>query len=297
MTCPAADRELRGVAGRYGDGRGAEQQQLRDGPGRRGRRSGHVQLVELDVHAAGRHGGAVRRARTGAGGPAPGTAAARRRRTPPRAARLCCARRRPRRTCRSSGAVADSNGAPGAGGIESAYVAFADVTALVRAGGAGPLRRSRTCRAGPASDRYAGWSLVVVYRDPALPLRNLTVFDGLATIEQNEPPLQIGVSGFKTPVSGPVRTSVGLVAYEGDRGSSGDRLALNGRDLTDAANPANNVFNSSVSFQGTNTITPADPAVRERARLRRRPDRRRRLPRQRRDERDASRRRRRSTST
>ena len=108
-------------------------------------------------------------------------------------------------------------------------------------------------------DRYAGWSLVVVYRDPALPLRNLTVFDGLAAIQQGDPPLSIGVSGFKTPISGPVRSSVGLVAYEGDRGSAGDRLALNGQFLTDAANPANNVFNSSVSFQGTNTITQRIP--------------------------------------
>ena len=129
---------------------------------------------------------------------------------------------------------------------------------------AGPCGRSGRYRvanvqSGTGRDRYAGWALVVVYRDLALPLRNLTVFDGLATIQQNQAPLQIGVSGFRTPVSGPVRTSVGLVAYEGDRGSSGDRLRLNGRDLTDAANPANNVFNSSVSFQGTNTITQRIP--------------------------------------
>jgi hypothetical protein len=57
-----------------------------------------------------------------------------------------------------------------------------------------------------------------------------------------------------------VRTSVGVVAYEGDRGSSGDRLALNGQLLSDAANPPTNVFNSSVSFQGTNTLTQRIPA-------------------------------------
>ena len=57
-----------------------------------------------------------------------------------------------------------------------------------------------------------------------------------------------------------MRTSVGLVAYEGDRGSSGDRLALNGQLLTDAANPATNLFNSSVSFEGTNTLSQRIPA-------------------------------------
>ena len=154
-----------------------------------------------------------------------------------------------------TGTVADSSTAVG---IESAYVAFADVTALVTAGGPGRYQVANV-QSGTGLDRYAGWSLVVVYRDLALPLRNLSVFDGLATIKQNELPLQIGVSGFRTPLSGPVRTSVGLVAYEGDRGSAGDRFRLNGRDLSDAANPPNNVFNSSVSFQGTNTINQRIP--------------------------------------
>ncbi|MGE5636773.1 MAG: hypothetical protein ACM3UV_07530 [Nocardioidaceae bacterium] len=143
--------------------------------------------------------------------------------------------------------------------IAGAYVAFADVTELVRSSGAGRYYVGNV-QSGTGLDRYAGWSLVVVYRDPALPLRNMTVFDGLQTIQQGDPPLTIGVSGFRTPLGGPVRTSVGLVAYEGDRGSAGDRLALNGRLLSDAANPATNLFNSSVSFEGTDTLAQRIPA-------------------------------------
>ncbi len=143
--------------------------------------------------------------------------------------------------------------------IAGAYVAAADVTDLVRAGGAGRYFVANV-QSGTGLDRYAGWALVVVYRDPAQPLRNLTVFDGLAAIQQGDAPLTIGVSGFKTPVSGLVRTSVGIVAYEGDRGSAGDRLALNGQLLADAANPATNLFNSSVSFEGTNTLSQRIPA-------------------------------------
>ena len=146
-----------------------------------------------------------------------------------------------------AGSVTDSTA------IDGAYVALADVTALVRAGGAGRYFVGNV-QAGTGLDRFAGWSLVVVYRDPAQPLRNLAVFDGLAVILQGAPPLTIPVSGFRTPLSGPVRTSVGVVAYEGDRGSAGDRLALNGRLLTDSANPATNLFNSSVSFEGTDTV-------------------------------------------
>jgi large repetitive protein len=152
-----------------------------------------------------------------------------------------------------TGTVADSTVVAGS------YVAFADVTALVRSGGAGRYFVGNV-QSGTGEDRYAGWSLVVVYRDPAQPLRNLTVFDGLQTIGQGDPPLSIGVSGFRTPLTGPVRTSVGLVAYEGDRGSAGDRLALNGQLLSDAANPANNLFNSSVSFEGTDTLAQRIPA-------------------------------------
>jgi uncharacterized repeat protein (TIGR01451 family) len=85
------------------------------------------------------------------------------------------------------------------------------------------------------------------------------VFDGLAAIQQGDPALSIGVSGFRTPFSGPVRTSVGVAAYEGDRGSAGDRLALNGRLLADAANPQNNLFNSSVSFEGTDSLSQRLP--------------------------------------
>lgn len=143
--------------------------------------------------------------------------------------------------------------------IGGAYVAFADVTALVRAAGAGRYGVANV-QSGTGADRFAGWALVVVYRDTALPLRSLTVFDGLAAIQQGDPALSIGVTGFKTPLAGPVRTSVGIVAYEGDRGSAGDRLALNGQLLSDAANPATNVFNSSVSFEGTNTIAQRLPA-------------------------------------
>jgi uncharacterized repeat protein (TIGR01451 family) len=152
-----------------------------------------------------------------------------------------------------SGTVSDSTV------IAGSYVSFADVTALVRAGGAGRYWVGNV-QSGTGADRYAGWSLVVVYRDPAQPLRNLTVFDGLQAIQQGDPPLTIGVSGFRTPLSGPVRTSVGLVAYEGDRGSAGDRLGLNGQLLSDAANPATNLFNSSVSFEGTNTLDQRIPA-------------------------------------
>jgi hypothetical protein len=104
------------------------------------------------------------------------------------------------------------------------YSGFADVTVAVQAGGSGDYTVADV-QAGTGSDQDAGWALVVVFRAPGLPARNLVVFDGFAAIN-NTPPSTIAftVSGFTTPLSGPVQTRVGVVAYEGDRDASGDRF-------------------------------------------------------------------------
>ena len=116
-------------------------------------------------------------------------------------------------------------------------------------------------RAGTGGDRYAGWSLVVAYRDTAQPARNLTVFDGLTTIVSNAPPTTIPVSGFTTPPAGPVRTTLGFVSYEGDLGLGGDTASLNTTTLGNAANQATNFFNSSISANGV-AVSTRNPSFR-----------------------------------
>jgi hypothetical protein len=138
--------------------------------------------------------------------------------------------------------------------VTGAYTGFVDVTAQVAAAGSGEYTVANV-QSGTGEDRYAGWSLVVAYSDPASPPRSIRVFSGLASIVASEAPLLIPVSGLETPPAGTVSAEAGLVAYEGDRGSAGDRLSLAGRNLTDAANPANNVFNSSIAVDGINTAT------------------------------------------
>ena len=131
--------------------------------------------------------------------------------------------------------------------VGSRYSGFADVTARVQAGGSGVYRVSGI-QAGQGSDRYAGWSLVVVIGNPALPPRNMVVFDGYATINSTAPSaVNTVVTGFRTPPAGAVATRVGAIAYEGDRGSDGDSLRLNGINLANTLNPATNFFNSSIT--------------------------------------------------
>ncbi|HEY1331761.1 MAG TPA: hypothetical protein VGH10_09840 [Actinomycetota bacterium] len=138
------------------------------------------------------------------------------------------------------------------------YQGFADVTGTVQASGAGTYGMADV-QAGTGNDRYAGWALVVAYHDPTLPARNLTVFDGFQTVTSGGPSVDIPVSGFLTPTSGPVRTTLGFVTHEGDLGLLGDSASLDATPLTDAAHPATNFFDSAISTFGSN-VTTRSPA-------------------------------------
>lgn len=128
------------------------------------------------------------------------------------------------------------------------YQAVAEVTELVRAGGAGTWTVGGTQLAtGPAA--FGGWSLVVAYRDPAAPVRSLVVLDGLTEVSSSAA-VRLDVGGFTVPAGGARSAAVDVVAFEGDAGISGDQLALAGQALVDAANPAGNSFNASAADLG-----------------------------------------------
>ena len=130
-------------------------------------------------------------------------------------------------------------------GSNKTYAAFADVTAQVRAAGRGTYVVADV-KGDLGINHFAGWSLVVVYGDPTEPVRAMSVFDGLVSVTQGSP-ATIDVAGFRTPPTGPVRTALGVVAYEGDLGITGDQFLLNGKALSDARRPADNYFNSSIT--------------------------------------------------
>jgi large repetitive protein len=139
-------------------------------------------------------------------------------------------------------------------GSATRYNAFANVTAQVQAAGSGTYAVANV-QAGTGGDRYAGWALVVAYQDPTQPARDLTVDDGFVTVSSGSPPITIPVSGFRTPPSGAVQTTLGFVGYEGDSGLTGDSASLNGTTLSDGANPAGNFWCSAISNFGTNVTT------------------------------------------
>jgi hypothetical protein len=137
------------------------------------------------------------------------------------------------------------------------YFCFKNVTSIIQAGGA----RARYTIGNLVSETgsnnlFGAWSLVIVYKNVFQTMRNLTVFDGMAYVS-NGNVVDLPISGFTTPLLGPVSFELGVVAYEGDRNIQGDRLQFNGngtfQDVPDAMRSASDFFNSTCTYNGAYT--------------------------------------------
>ncbi|MEH0624435.1 DUF3344 domain-containing protein [Streptomyces stelliscabiei] len=136
-----------------------------------------------------------------------------------------------------------------------AFQASADVTELVRSSGSGlyTVAQVNVAMGRSAAGAWGGWTLMVAYENAAEPLRHLAMWDGFDTLAPNGEQ-RIGSTAMALPER--ARGVVGLVAYDGDRGSRGDSLTVStGRGpavaLGDAANPRDDVLNSTIGEPGT----------------------------------------------
>ncbi|WP_299212339.1 T9SS type B sorting domain-containing protein [uncultured Dokdonia sp.] len=94
----------------------------------------------------------------------------------------------------------------------------------------------------------AGWSLFIVYEDPTLPSKSITSFDGFSAIFRDQAAVDINIDGFRTlPFPQPVRANLAFATLEGDLSLGGDRMSLNGTDLSTIDRPAGNFFRSLVT--------------------------------------------------
>jgi len=141
------------------------------------------------------------------------------------------------------------------GGQANEYGGFADVTGLVSSGGSGTYWVSNIQTTTGGGGQWGGWSLIVAYQNNNELLNNITVFDGYQVVN-NATGVTMNVSGFLTPLSGPVVSRVGLVGWDGDDGAgggtyTGDQFQVNGVSLYDNCNPvSNDFFNSSICNLG-----------------------------------------------
>ncbi|WP_255347724.1 LamG-like jellyroll fold domain-containing protein, partial [Flavobacterium sp. ACAM 123] len=149
------------------------------------------------------------------------------------------------------------------------FVGYQEVTDYVRAHGPGAytIADIALLEAGSNNDTpgfSGGWAMVVIYENPVMKSRAVTLFDGYAyvngTLNSNAGEYgTIPISGFTTVGTGPVNMKLGVMAAEGDIGLTGDYLAVqklnadpttynatNYLTLNHAGNSINNFFNSSI---------------------------------------------------
>jgi len=182
--------------------------------------------------------------------------------------------------------VDDAPANPTAGAAFRLYQGFVDVTDIVRSAGAGEYTVANVqLGTGLQADQSGGWALAVAYEETSQPTRNLTIFDGFEFVSTDVPvaarPVDIRLSGFTTPLSGPVSTRIGLVALEGDLGTTGDSATINAVGppggtlapactpsspaaglpcrVTNTTNPADNFFNASISRRDATTFHQKRP--------------------------------------
>jgi len=149
------------------------------------------------------------------------------------------------------------------------YRCFKDITSLVNATNPNGTYgvANVVCPEGIINGA-GGWTIVIAYSDPATIVRNLTIFDGSAIMNGGDPPLDVPITGFLTPPSGPVSCELGAVVYDGDRTSTdaykfkqnSNPLVGTYTDLTpNATSNGSDMWNSTISSYGAN-ISTRNPA-------------------------------------
>jgi gliding motility-associated-like protein len=144
------------------------------------------------------------------------------------------------------------------------FSAFADVTSQVQSTGPGlytlsdldvtsflPLHfQNRT--------NFAGWALIVVYKNPDLPLNQLNIYDGMQVVSVFSNFLDVSLDALN--VIDNVDAKIGFLAWEGDSGIAvTESLKINGNIISNPPlNPANNAFNSTNSVTNSNALYNMD---------------------------------------
>ena len=132
------------------------------------------------------------------------------------------------------------------------FSAFKEVTAQVQATGNGSYTVSDLDVSSfiefhaQRSTNFAGWALIVVYKNPNLPLNQLNVYDGMQAV-----PDEINITLNSLNVIDNVDAKIGFLAWEGDSGIAvNETLRINGNPIGNPPlNPVDNAFN------GTNSLT------------------------------------------
>ncbi|MGN7811730.1 hypothetical protein [Flavobacterium sp. 22076] len=101
----------------------------------------------------------------------------------------------------------------------------------------------------------AGWGMIIIYKNPRLPMKDITVYDGFGFVKPASGAnvyTDVSVSGFTAAKNGEVKVKLGVMAVEGDRDEKGDYFQIKNQQTGDFENlkhdknSFDNFFNSSV---------------------------------------------------
>lgn len=142
------------------------------------------------------------------------------------------------------------------------YSAYAEITNYVKQQGVGNYWVADLAVLQGQSDPtglYGGWSMVVVYENPQMNWRDITIFDGHSYVAGSiTADFEIPIEGFQTSLSGPIDLRLGVITGEGDRNIAGDYLEIRNHEdtewlrLSHDNNSINNFFNSSIFVGNAN---------------------------------------------
>jgi gliding motility-associated-like protein len=107
---------------------------------------------------------------------------------------------------------------------------------------------------------FAGWAIAIIYKNNALPLNQINIYDGLQGV-----PDELSITLDNLYVINTANSKVGFIAWEGDSdlprpGTNGfEQFKINGNVLSNPPlNPADNVFNGTNSITGDTTLYNMD---------------------------------------
>src|SRR5690606_23675423 len=110
----------------------------------------------------------------------------------------------------------------------------------------------------PVALNFAGWAIIIVYEDPTFNNSLVLIYDGFEHFSSSNPELNFTLQGLN--VTEPTNNKIGFLAWEGDVSTSlNETLKINGVSLTNPPlNPANNLYNGTNSFTGSNQLYNMD---------------------------------------
>lgn len=100
---------------------------------------------------------------------------------------------------------------------------------------------------------FAGWAIIIIYKNDTLPLNQVNVYDGLQGV-----PDDLIISLNSLNVIDNNNSKVGFLAWEGDSLLATETFTFNGIPLSNDLNPIDNVFNSTNSITGSTALNNMD---------------------------------------